>query len=95
MICIISIIIADYKERKRKKGTSSEYPQQNFNHRKGQPTIWSEFSKAPSCSKKNITTSGLGSFMEKLLAEELSEKTTSLITDARKAGTHSHYESAW
>ena len=91
MICIISIIIADYKERKRKKNTSSEYPQQNFN----QPTIWSEFSKAPSCSKKNITTSGLGSFMEKLVAEELSEKATSLITDARKAGTHSHYESAW
>ena len=41
------------------------------------------------------TTSGLGSFNEKLLSEGLSEKAVSLISDSRRLGTINHYELSW
>jgi len=46
--------------------------------------------------KKSISsTSGLDSLRGKLQAEGVSEKAPNLITDSRREGTKSHYESSW
>ena len=97
LLCIIKIIIASYKKEREKRYfkwvSTTKFITEN--QPKGQLVSWSEFSNTPSCSKQNITTSGLISFMENLPAMELLEKATSPISDTRKSGTHGHYESAW
>ena len=45
--------------------------------------------------KTKLATPGMDSFREKLSAEELSEESSNLITNARRLGTVSHYELVW
>ena len=44
---------------------------------------------------REIKTSALDNFKEKLFAEGISKNATDLITDAKRQGSISHYESAW
>ena len=45
--------------------------------------------------KQFLTTGGMNSVLEKLLAEEISRESAELVLHARRKGTRSHYESAW
>ena len=44
---------------------------------------------------REIKTSALGNFRQKLFAEGISKNATDLITGAKRQGSTSHYESAW
>ena len=44
--------------------------------------------------KSKLATPGMGGFRKKLSAEGISEESAALITNARRTGTNTHYESA-
>ena len=77
------------------KGTSDEHSRSSLNPKGTQSSNKTRFSTKPSGGKQNATTSGVGSFREKPLAERLSKSAISLISDARRSGTVNHYESSW
>ena len=66
---------------------------QNLKNRKriGEPRL----PKTRSDGKQNLIVNGMGSFIKKLVAEGLSEKVVSAISDPRRKGMTNHYESAW
>ena len=76
------------------KDTLDEQLQSSLNSKGKQSSNRTRFSTTPSGGKKNITASDLGSFREKVLAEGLSEKVVSLISDTGRSGTINHYESS-
>ena len=52
--------------------------------------------KCPSTGRKqNITISGLGGFRDRLATEGISDRASKLITNSRREGSISSYESAW
>ena len=77
------------------KGTPNEHSQSSPTTQNRQSPSRTGERKTSSDKKQDIATSGLGSFREKLLAEGLSEKAVTLISNARRQGTISHYESSW
>ena len=46
-------------------------------------------------NKRKPTTPGMNSFRERLSSEGISKKAATLITNARRSGTITHYESSW
>ena len=54
-----------------------------------------KFSTTLSGGEQSVTTSGPGSFGQKILAEVLSEKVVYFVSDVRRSGTDKHYKLPW
>ena len=77
------------------KGTTNEYSGPNLNLKNRKLIAKPRLPKAPSAGKQHLTVNGMSSFSKKLVAEGLSEKIVSLISDSRRKVTIIHYESTW
>ena len=66
-----------------------------FSTKYAQSIDWFKLRKSYFSRKRKLTSPDMDSFLEKLSSQGLSKESISIITNAERKGTCTHYESSW